>query len=265
MEFSESLICLAFDFEENFVVLLEFFLFNSFVCKGLYNADSEKAVFDLGVYFTDLGAFAVECMFKFPAKFKNEISENRNHKEDENRKRNIHAHKDYERSNEFYNSDKNLFRCVVGKFGNVEKVFGKAAHKLADFVVAVKTEAEILKMGEKVLSHIRFKVCAHKVADVYHKIVCAGIDNAEKKINSGNFKDHLNGKGTEIVGCGVGDGSYDHRKNDIAKGRKNGAEKVKRKGRKIGFIIGHKTAEKAGFSHFLFHGENFLSENNVYP
>jgi hypothetical protein len=202
-------------------------------------------------------------MFKFTAKFKNKEAENGDHDENENCKRNVYAHKNYERSDEFYNSDKNFFRCVVGKFGNVKKVFGKAAHKLADFVVAVKAEAEILKVREEISSHIRFKMCAHKVTDVYHKIVCAGVDYTKKKINSGNFKNHLNGKGTEIVGCGVGDGSYDHRKNDIAKSCKNCAEKVKRKGRKIGFIIGHKASEKAGFSHFLFHGENFLSLKTV--
>jgi hypothetical protein len=104
---------------------------------------------------------------------------------------------------------------------------------------------------------------AHKMADVYHKIVGAGVDNAKKKINSGNFKNHLNGKGANIIGCGVRNGSYYHRKNDIAKGCKNCAEKVKSKGWKIGFIIGHKTAEKAGFSHFLIHDDYVLSDEKL--
>ena len=97
-------------------------------------------------------------------------------------------------------------------------------------------------MGEKVFSHVRLKVRTHKVADIYHKIVRRGIDNAEDKIDSGNFKDHLYCKGANVFRCGVGDGPYDHREYDIADSGKHRAEKVKNQRGHIGFVIGKEAA-----------------------
>ena len=65
------------------------------------------------------------------------------------------------------------------ELGNIEQVAGDSGHQLSDFGFVIIGIGELLQMSEQILTHVRFDLCAHNVADVSHIIVGGGVNQAK--------------------------------------------------------------------------------------
>ena len=106
----------------------------------------------------------------------------RDDREDDQRQRYAHRTKNDERADDLYCGNKKFLGAVVSKLGYVKEVVRDSRHQRSDSCVVVVGERQLLKMLEKVVTHIGLDPCTHYVTDVGHIIVCDRVDYTQNEI-----------------------------------------------------------------------------------
>ena len=77
---------------------------------------------------------------------------------------------------------------MMRPFGNIEKVRGHSAHKLADLCVVKKGEGQRLNVVKHILAHCVFNLCAHYVAEIRLAVVGNAVKPAERYVGGADAR-----------------------------------------------------------------------------
>ena len=146
-------------------------------------------------------------------------------------------------ADDFDQRDKEVFRAVVGHFGDVEEVGDQLAHHLAGVVGVVVGEGEGLVVVKETLSHVPLHVGPHHVALIADVVFAQGLNDVGgqqgKADGDQTGQDGLRGAGKETVGgpaeeLGIG---------QVYQTDEGGAQEVQEEDRLVWPVIGDEVFE----------------------
>ena len=141
----------------------------------------------------------------------------------------------------------------MSKFRDVKKIACDAWHKCSDLCVIIVGKWKLLKMTEKVPSHIGFNSWTHYMTDGSHIIVCGSIYYPEDKIKQRTPYNEFSCQFNSFRSSCRSYFSYNHREHKLTNCCKRGTEQVCEHYETVFFVIRQKSFQYADLTFVFFH------------
>ena len=131
--------------------------------------------------------------------------------EDDESQHPVDSHKVDEGENYHHRADEKVFRSVVSKLADLEKIAGDSGHNATGLVIVVEAEGELLEVVEKVLSHLGLHFYADDVTVILDEEAEVHTGDVEREDDSARDDDGgIHFLGNVFVEHFVGDDGVDH-------------------------------------------------------